>query len=422
MGILEETDRSGDARPLPLAGLRVCDFTWIVAGPQATRILADLGADVVKVENESYIDSMRLGLQRPGEPMSLNGSGFHSNFNRNKRGITANLHHPNGREVVERLITQSDVVIENFSAGAFERMGFGWERLQELNPQAICVSLSGFGQVGRDRLHITWGPTAAAVSGATQMSGLPDEEPAGWGYSYLDHTAGYYGAVAVLMALLHRRRTGEAQHVDIAQIETGMVLTAVPVLDYQVNGRKYQRIGNRSEYPAIAPHNTYRCAGDDFEDDRWIAIVAETEEQWAALCDVLGRSEMASDQRFISNDARKRNEDELDAVITALTRPKSARDLMHALQARGVPAGLCQRTDDKMENDEQLSARGFYPSAPHDELGEHRYEGFPVQFSDARWRMVRGAPLLGDDTVEVLTDLLGYSEAEVSQMMAELAV
>ncbi len=421
MGVLEETDRSGDERPLPLAGVRVCDFTWIVAGPQATRILADLGADVVKVENESYLDSMRLGLQIPGGPTGYNGSGFHGNFNRNKRGITANLHHPSGREAAERLIATSDIVIENFSAGAFERMGFGWEKLQELNPNAIYISLSGFGQTGRDNSYITWGPTAAAVSGATQMSGLPDEDPAGWGYSYLDHTAGYYGAIAALMALAHRRRTGEAQHVDMAQIETGMVLTGVPVLDFQVNGRDYTRIGNRSEYPAIAPHNTYRCAGDDFEDDRWIAIVAETEELWGVLCEVLGAPELASDERFTSNEARKRHEDELDAAITALTRPREPRELMYALQARGVAAGLCQRTDDKMEHDEQLAARGFYPTAPHDELGEHRYEGYPAQFSDARWRMVRGAPLLGGDNMEVLSEL-GYTPEEIGQMMAELAV
>jgi len=421
MGVLETTDQSGDTRPLPLAGVRVCDFTWIVAGPQATRILADLGADVVKVENESYLDSMRLGLQIPGGVPSYNGSGFHGNFNRNKRGITANLHHPSGREAAERLIATSDIVIENFSAGAFERMGFGWEKLQELNPNAIYISLSGFGQTGRDNSYITWGPTAAAVSGATQMSGLPDQDPAGWGYSYLDHTAGYYGAIASLMALAHRRRTGEAQHVDMAQIETGMVLTGVPVLDYQVNGRDYTRIGNRSKYPAIAPHNTYRCAGDDFEDDRWIAIVAETDEQWAALCDVLEAPELGSDERFGSNEARKQHEDELDAAITALTRPREPRELMYALQARGVAAGLCQRTDDKMEHDEQLASRGFYPTAPHDELGEHRYEGYPAQFSDARWRMVRGAPLVGGDNMEVLTEL-GYTPEEIGQLMAELAI
>ena len=421
MGVLETTDRGEDPRPLPLAGIVVCDFTWIVAGPQATRILADLGADVVKVENESYLDSMRLGLQTDPAQPSVNGSGFHGNFNRNKRGITANLHHPKGRQAVERLIARSDIVIENFSAGAFDRMGFGWERLQELNPRAIYISLSGFGQTGRDRTYITWGPTAAAVSGCTQMSGLPEEDPAGWGYSYLDHTAGYYGAIAALMALHHRRRTGEAQHVDIAQIETGMVLTGVPMLDYQVNGREYRRIGNRSERPPIAPHNTYRCAPDEVDDDRWIAIVAETHEQWSALCSVIGTPELTSDTRFASNEDRKRHEDELDAAIEQRTRLRDARELMYALQARGVPAGVCQRTDDKMERDEQLASRQFYRSAPHGHLGEHRYEGYPALFSDARWRMTRGSPLLGEDTLEVLTEL-GYTPEEYAEMAAELAV
>ena len=419
---------SDDNLPLPLDGVRVCDFSWIVAGPQATRILADLGADVVKVENESYLDSMRLGLQTNPERPSLNGSGFHGNFNRNKRGIQANIHHPKGREVVERLIAKSDIVIENFSAGAFARMGFSYERLQEIRPDIIYLSLSGFGHLGRDASYVTWGPTAAAVSGATQMSGLPDQPPAGWGYSYLDHTAGYYGAIAMLMALHHRERTGEGQWIDMSQIETGMVLGGVPVLDYQVNGREYERTGNRSRWPAIAPHNTYRCAADDTTDspdhvdDRWIAIVAESEQQWAALCEVLDAPDLASDERFASNEARKANEDALDAAITERTRLREASELMYALQARGVPAGMCQRTDDKMERDPQLREREFYRTAPHAEIGEHRYEGLPFQYSDARWRMWRGAPLVGGDTMEVLTELLGYSVEEVGEMMAEIAV
>ncbi len=418
--------------PLPLDGVRVCDFSWIVAGPQATRILADLGADVIKVENESYLDSMRLGLQtNPAEP-SYNASGFHSNFNRNKRGITANLHHPRGREAVERLLAESDAVIENFSAGAFARMGFSWERLREINPRLVYVSLSGFGHTGRDESYVTWGPTAQAVSGATQMSGMPDRPPAGWGYSYLDHTAGYYGAIAVLLGLRHRDRTGEGQHVDMAQIETGMVLTGVPVLDAQVNGRDYVRAGNRSRYPAIAPHGTYRCAEDnrasaemsdhDVTDDNWLAIVAETEEQWTALCEVLDAPDLASDDRFASNEARLANEDALDAAIAERTRQRDAFELMYALQGAGVPAGACQRYDDKLDRDPQHAAREFYRTAPHDVLGEHRYEGYPVTFSGARWRMDHGAPLVGEHTAEVLMDLLGFSSEELAEMIGEAAV
>ena len=411
------TDKS-----LPLEGITVCDFTWIVAGPQATRILADLGADVIKVENESYIDSMRWGQQVDPENPSFNGSGFHNNFNRNKRGITANLHHPLGREVVERLIKKSDIVIENYSAGAFDRMGFSWDRIQELNPTAIYISLSGFGHTGRDRSYITWGPTAAAVSGCTQMSGFPDKEPAGWGYSYLDHTAGYYGAIAALMALHHRKNTGESQYVDISQIETGMVLTGVPLLDYQVNSRSYQRIGNRSRYPAVAPHNTYRCEQDKKGRDSWIAITVEETPQWNALCDLIGDPRLKDDPRFKDNESRKKNEDVLDEILNEFTVENEAQSLMYRLQSIGVPAGLCQPTDDKMGSDEQLLFRDFYPSAPHDHLGEHRYEGYPAKFSDARWKMERGAPLLGQDTFEVLTNLLGYSPEEVANMIAELAV
>ena len=407
-----------DDLPLPLDGIRVTDFSWIVAGPQATRILADLGADVVKVENESYLDSMRIGLRQDPKNPSLNRSGFHSNLSRNKRSMTANLFHPKGREAVERLLAVSDVVIENFSAGAFGRMGFSWERLQEINPSLIYVSVSGFGHVGRDASYTTWGPSAQAISGATAMSGLPDQPPAGWGFSYLDHSAGYYAAIAALMALHHRARTGEAQHVDMSQIECGMVVSAVPMLDYQVNGRSYERVGNRSRYPATAPHNTYPCAGDD----RWIAIAVDDEAQWSALCGVLGLDNLCNDDRFADMGARKDHEDALDEAIAAVTCERDPFELMIELQASGVPAGVCQRTDDKQERDPQLAARGFYPTAPHDELGEHRYEGLPMQFSRARWRMDRGAPLLGEHNHAVLTELLGYDDEEFASMVAELAI
>ncbi len=408
-------------KPLPLSGIRVADFSWIVAGPQATRILADLGAEVIRVESESHIDSMRIGASLTGEP-SYNRSGFFNNFNRNKLGITANLYHPRGREVVERLLRVSDVVIENFSAGVFERLGFGWERLQELNKRLIYVSLSGFGHEGRDASYVTWGPTAQAVSGLTYMSGLPDQPPAGWGYSYLDHTAGYYGAIAILMALLHRERTGEAQYIDMAQIETGMVLAGVPILDYQVNGRSYERAGNRSRWPALAPHGVYRCKDGPEGEDRWIAIAVETEGQWAALCAVLDAEELAFDDRFSTNLSRVENQDALDAAVTERTRRFDTRELMYLLQADGVPAGTAQNTRDKMLHDPQLDSRGFYRVADHTELGPHRYEGFPVQFSEARWEVRYGSPCLGEHTAHVLTKLLGYSAEEVAELVAEAAL
>jgi benzylsuccinate CoA-transferase BbsF subunit len=417
---------TGEGAGLPLAGVRLADFSWIVAGPQCTRILADLGAEVIRIENESYIDSMRLGMQQPGAEPSVNGSGFFSNLNRNKKGMTANLHHPRGHEAVERLIATCDVVVENFSAGVFERLGFGWERLHELNPRVIYLSLSGYGHTGRDASYITWGPTAQAVSGVTEMSGLPSQPPAGWGFSYLDHTAGYFGAIAVLMALVRRGETGEGQRIDLSQIETGMVLGGVQMLDYQVNGRRYERIGNRSRWPSIAPHNTYRCRDSDAGTagrgaDRWIAIAVESDEQWAALCEVLGATDLASDGRFATNEGRVDAEEALDEALGRYTADLDAHELMYRLQAAGVPAGVTQHQRDKMEDDPQLAARGFYSTAPHAELGEHRFDGLPFRFSRSSWHVQHGAPLLGEHTREVLRGL-GYADEEIDSLAAELAV
>jgi crotonobetainyl-CoA:carnitine CoA-transferase CaiB-like acyl-CoA transferase len=256
----------------------------------------------------------------------------------------------------------------------------------------------------------------------TAMSGLPGQPPSGWGFSYLDHIAGYFGAIAALMALRHRAATGQGQHVDISQIETGMLLCSVPILDYQINGRQYERVGNHNPWSAVAPHSVFRCRDGADGLDRWIALAAESEEQWRALCDVLGDGDLAADARFATNSLRLDNQDALDEAITALTRSFDSRELMYLLQARGVPAGSAQNTRDKMETDPQHAARGFYQSAEHTELGMHRFEGMPMQFSAARWDIRRASPCLGQDTTEVLTRLLGYSDAEVADLVAEAAM
>ena len=389
---------------LPLEGIRVCDFTWIVAGPQATRILADMGADVIKVENEAIADALRAV------------PGLHSNFHRNKRSINVNIHHPDGREVVDRLIRCSDIVIENFSTGTLTRMGYPYERMQELNPDVIYISLSGYGQIGRDAMYGTWGPTAQGASGLTAMSRLPGQPPAGWGYSYLDHTGGFYGAIAALMALWRRSQTGEGQHIDMSQVETGMVLAGLPMIDRQVNDRPYEPIGNRSRWPAVAPHGIYRCAGDD----RWIAIAAEDDAQWAALCAVLGLD--AADARFATAEARLDAQDDLDAAIEAVTRDRTAEGLAAQLVERGVPAGVCQTAEDRLEHDAQLADRGFYPSADHPSLGEHRFEGLPMRFGGERPGVRAAGPDLGGDRESVLRDLLGFTDDEIARMLAEAAI
>lgn len=344
-----------DADQRPLKGIRVLDLSWIVAGPQATRILADFGAEVIRIEYEGRPDAIRGG--RGGR-----SSGMFNNLNRNKLSATLNLNHPKGVELFLRLVKVSDVVVENFSSRVMERWGLTYEAMAAVNPGIIYISLSGFGHAGRNRDYVTWGPTAQALSGLTLMSGLPDAPPAGWGYSYLDHTAGYYGAMAILMALYHRNRTGLGQYIDLAQVETGMVLAGPAILDFSVNGRPYRRPGNppgnRSEHPRVAPHNTYRCRGED----RWIAIAVFTDAEWQALCRVMGDPDWSRDSRFATNSGRVAHEDELDQRIEAWTASYDPYDLMYLLQGPACRRASSRTSPTAWSTTRSCSTAGSTPS------------------------------------------------------------
>ena len=399
--------------PLPLEGVRVVDLTWIIAGPVATRFLADFGAEVVKIEHEQAVDPIRLGRPLAGDHPTLNNSGFFNYINRNKRSVLLNARHPLGMELLHRLIAVSDVVIENFSAGTLASWGLDYPQLRELREDIVYCSISGFGHTGRDREHTTWGPTAQALSGLTLTSGLPGKPPAGWGYSFMDHTAGYSAAIAILMALYHRARTGEGQHIDLSQVEAGTVLNGPAVLDRSVNGRSWRREGlppgNRAWEPAVAPHNTYPCAGDD----RWIAIAVTGEGEWAALARAMDEPAWTREARFATNAARLANEDALDEHIAAWTATQEDYALMALLQAACVRAAVCQKPGDRVERDPQLAARGWWRTLPHAELGESLHDGVTPRLSATPGALRTAAPLIGADTRAVFTEALGLSEAEL---------
>jgi crotonobetainyl-CoA:carnitine CoA-transferase CaiB-like acyl-CoA transferase len=319
-------------------------------------------------------------------------------------------------ELLQKLIAASDVVVENFSSGVLESWELSYEQQKAINPGIIYCSISGFGHSGRDKHFTTWGPTAQALSGLTLMSGLPGKPPAGWGYSYMDHTAGYYGAIAIMMALHHRNQTGEGQHIDISQVEAGMVLTGPAILDYTVNGRGFRREGmppgNRAWEPAMAPHNTYPCAGED----RWIAIAVRSDAEWQAMGRAMGEPSWASDSKFASADGRLANQDELDANISKWTRARGDYALMQTLQAAGVPAGVCQSPGDRVEKDAQLKARDWWATMPHPEMGEEsQFDGVTPRLSINRGQNRTAAPMLGADTHAVMTDVLGLSDEEFAE-------
>jgi crotonobetainyl-CoA:carnitine CoA-transferase CaiB-like acyl-CoA transferase len=403
---------------LPLAGVRVCDLTWIIAGPTATRVLADFGAEVIRVEHAQAIDAIRLGRPIMGGTPTLNNSGFFNYFNRNKKSILLNVRHPMGFDVLTRLIAASDVVVENFSSGVMASWGLDYEQLREIRKDIISCSLSGFGHSGRDRAFGTWGPTAQALCGLTFTAGLPGKPPAGWGYSYMDHTAGYSAASAIMMALYHRNRTGEGQHIDLSQVEAGIVLNGPAVLDFTVNGRSWRREGmppgNRAWQPAVAPHNTYPCRGDD----RWVAIAVMSDAEWQAFVRALDEPAWALDARFATNEGRLAHQDELDAHIAAWTAEQDDGDVMQLLQAAGVRAGTVQKASDRRERDPQLAARDWWHTLRHGELGDCEYDGVVPKLSRTPGTLRSASPLLGQDTYTVMRDVVGMSDEEFADHQA----
>jgi crotonobetainyl-CoA:carnitine CoA-transferase CaiB-like acyl-CoA transferase len=407
-----------------LAGVRILDLGWMMAGPQATAVLAAYGAEVLKIESRARPDWARTAFGPILIPGDLDGSGYFNNFNRGKRSITLNMATEEGRAMFARLLAVADGVLENFSAGVMAKWGFSYEEMRRIRPDIVYVSMSGFGHTGPYNGYQSFGPTVQAVSGLTHQSGFPDLPPAGWGFSYMDHTGGYYGAIAMLQALLHRRRTGRGQHVDLSQVEAAITLTGPAMLDYAVNGRPSSRIGNTAGDPAAAPHGIYRCAPDPdprVGDDAWVAIAVETETQWQALCAVIGASELGDDPALGSIEGRRAAAARIDAAIEAWTRQRDPWQAMDALQAAGVAAGAVQRSRDLAERDPQIRHRGMRPEVTHPLLGTYPVDGVPVRFSRTPSAIRRPGPLLGEANGEIYSDLLGLCTADV-QRMAEAQV
>ena len=414
----------GELDAPPLANVRVVAMTHIVAGPCATRVLADLGAEVINIESFNAYDPLRFNYPVPGgEENSLNRAPLWANMNRNKRSVSFNLWHPDALELLKRLITVSDILVVNFRPSVMVRWGLTYEDVAKLSPDIIYVSISGFGLSGRTQDYVTWGPTAQALSGLTYMSGLPGHQPAGIGFSYLDHFAGYSGAYAALAALQYRQQTGQGQHIDTTQVEAGAALTGPNILDRVVNGRSYERPGNppgtRSTHRQAAPEGVYPCQGED----QWCAITVRTDEEWQGLAKALGDPPWTQDDRFTTVEARYQHRDELDEHLAQETRRFSKYDLMHLLQSHRIAAGAVQSPQDRAENDPQLVAREAFWSFHHPEFGIRPTDGLPFTFSHSRTgETVLPPPRIGNDNDYVLKDVLGVSQEEADQLLAEGAI
>jgi crotonobetainyl-CoA:carnitine CoA-transferase CaiB-like acyl-CoA transferase len=417
-------------KPFPLAGVRILDFSWFLASAGATRFLAALGADVIKVEWKTHPDSGRGSLVPVGGreareladgPMKATGDprfgGQYNNKNPGKRGLSLNVADPRGMEIARELLRHCDVVAEGFSPGVLERWGLGYEQQKLIRPDVIYVKQSGMGAIGTYGRFRAVGPIAAALSGLSEMSGLPEPAPpAGWGYSYLDWFGAYSMALSILTAIYHREQTGEGQWIDASQTEVGIGLTPVPVLDWSANGRVWQRYGNRSPHKRAAPQGIYRCAGED----RWLAITCADEEQWRALATVVGRPGWLDEPAYAGVEARMARHDELDAGIEEWTRTLDPYEAMGRLQQAGVAAGVCQTAGDRCDNDPQLRHLSWLTELTGTEIGRWPLAEIPIRMDQSPpylgGRSDRAAPLYGEDNVALLTELLGMSEDDVAKL------
>ncbi|HTE85753.1 MAG TPA: CoA transferase [Dehalococcoidia bacterium] len=407
-----------NGKRLPLSGVRVLDLTWVVSGPQATRLLADLGAEVIKVEARTRGEQVR---NMTFNPRVLSTRGMFVYFNRNKLGASLNLSGPEGKQVFRELTAVSDVVIENFSAHVMERWGFDYAGLTAINPSIIYVSMPGFGHSGPNVDYQSNGPTLQALSGQTFAGGMPGMPPAGWGYSYMDHTAGYYGAMAVLQAIYYRNRTGRGQFVDLAQLETGCSLMGTYVLDRSANGRSFRRpgmpAGNRSLNPAAAPHGVYRCQGDD----RWVAIAVLSDAEWLRFSEALGAPVWARNPELTTLAGRLRHQDELDRCVETWTAHHTQQEVMHILQANGIAAGMVQDPAQRAEEDPELQARGHIVRLPvaQEDGSPQRVDSLPMTVPALPHDAYRPAPETGHDNDYVYRELLGMASDDIDAYLEQ---
>jgi crotonobetainyl-CoA:carnitine CoA-transferase CaiB-like acyl-CoA transferase len=405
----------GAAGGAPLAGLRILDFMWVMAGPWTTRVLADYGATVVKVEFAGRLDLVRvLPPFYGGQPGPESSASFGS-INAGKRSLGIDLGKPASRDVVLDLVRWADAVTEAYAPGAMQRFGLDYAALRAVKPDLVMLSSCLFGQSGPLSGVAGYGTMSAAFAGFVQPTGWPDRAPCGPFGPYTDWIAPRFALPALLAALDHRRRTGEGQYVDQAQAESALHFLAPWLLAAQTGGAPLDRVANRD--PELSPHGVYPVAGND----EWIAIAARDERDWLALCAALGREPLAAERRFSTLAARLANADALDQEIAGATRAVSGPELEARLQAAGVPAHGVLHAD-SARTDPQLAHREHFLEAPHALHGRAFVESSRFRLSRTPARVERAGPVLGQDTEFVLRELLGYDDARIAELRAAGAI
>ena len=393
----------------PLEGLKVCDFSWVYAAPAATRVLADWGATVVKVESTKFLDALRTGQPYKDGVVGPERSANFCNVNLGKLGLTLDLAKPEAREVALRLADWADVVVENFSPKAMRGWGLGYETLRARNPGLIMLSTCLSGGDGPEASLAGYGTMGAALAGFHELTGWPDRPPAGPFLAYTDYISPKFVASSILAALDHRARTGQGQYIDLSQTEASLHFLAPMLLDFAVNSRARSRDGNNSE--EYAPHGVFPAAGED----AWVAIAATNETEWRALCEAAGHSEWVTDPRFALFPTRYGHRAELEQLLSAWTREHTVSELERRLQEAGVPAHRVSNANDVL-SDPQLQARGHFAVIQQPEVGAVTVETPRFRMSRSQFVPPQPAPQLGQHNELVLREILGMSDDEITEL------
>ncbi len=410
---------------LPLEGIRIADCTQAWAGPHCTQLLADLGAEVIKVE-PPYGEISRGGKNPISGTYPNNEYGerpWNRNCvfnpkNRNKKSISIDLTREEGRDLFKRLVKISDVVTDNYAAGVMDRMGTGYKELCKVKPDIIVSSSNGYGPSGPwSRFH-SYGVIQEPMCGFMALTGyIDDETPYRSGVDHIDPLTGIHMAGAIIAALIYRKKTGKGQQINVSMLESGVNFLGPALLNYVFNGRMLEHKGNRHGQDAMAPHGCYRSKGDD----DWLTIAVGSDEEWQGLCKAMDNPTWASDRRFSDRYGRVTNQDELDKLVEAWTLEKDKYEAMHILQTNGVAAGPVLGMDE-IFNEPHFKARGFWQKVEHPDVGTLTQIGPRYRFMGEPVRPARHAPLFAEHTEYVFRGLLGLSKAELDKAIADSIV
>lgn len=393
-----------------LNGIVVCDFSWAGAGPIATAVLAQCGAEVIKIESASRPDSTRWADPFKDGVPGINRSGYFANRNANKKSLALNMNHPTAREVARRLISRSDVVINNFRVGQMEKWDLGWEHVKGINSRAIYVTMSLQGTSGPHSRYMGYGVNLNALCGLTARAAFEGKRAVGTGTNYTDHAiVPSHTLFGIMAALLERGATGCGQMVNISQLEAAISMVPTAPMTYAANGVELGPLGTGD--PDAVPHGVYKTLGYR----RWIAIAVFSDQEWRSLKEVMGHPVWAEDHRFSTHQDRLLHRHELDALIEQWTAGRYADWLMTDLVAHGVCAGLVRDGREAVEDD-HLRKREFWNYLEHPEMGTSLYNRAPIAFSRSPLLMKSAAPVIGQHTEAVLAETLGYSPGEIAQM------